>query len=159
MKKAIVFSSLTGNTEKLAKTILGAIDGDVYCGKPSDDALDADMIFVGSWTTGSSCTPDIKEFLEKLHGKKVFVFATAGYGHSEDFFNSILKSIKENINSSNEIIGEYMCQGAVSAAKQEGIKKMDMAKYEKMKAELEYSQGYPNEENLATLASVVKALV
>lgn len=73
MKYSIVFSSVTGNTKKLSETIKNKVD-ECYFGKPCDEALDADVIFVGFWTIGNSCGSDIKSFIEKLSGKKVFIF-------------------------------------------------------------------------------------
>lgn len=157
MKTAIVFSSSTGNTKLLAETIEKNITGEnIYIGKPSDEALDADVLYVGSWATAFSCTPDIKEFLSKLSGKKVFLFMTAGYGNTEDFFAPIIASMKENVNDTNEVIGEFICQGKVSAGKQEAIKKGDLAKYEGMKAKLDESVSHPDQADLDKLISAVK---
>ncbi len=155
MKNAIVFETVSGNTKLLAETIEKTVGNVSYIGAPDDSALDADVIYVGSWTTAFSCTPKIKEFLEKLNNKKVFVFATAGYGSTEEFFKPIIDSIKANVNSSNEIVGEFICQGKVSESKQEAIKKMDETKFNNMKPELDKSLSHPDE---ADIANLVKAL-
>lgn len=155
MKNAIVFETVSGNTKLLAETIEKTV-GDVgYIGAPDDKALEADVIYVGSWTMAFTCTPKIKEFLEKLNNKKVFVFQTAGYGSTPEFFQPIIDSVKANVNSSNEVIGEFICQGKVSDTKQEGIKKADEAKYNNMKPELDKSQSHPDK---ADLDSLIKAL-
>lgn len=159
MSKAIVFSTVSGNTKALAETIKETLGDVAYCGGVSDDALSADVVYVGSWTTAFSCTPDIKEFLEKLNDKKVFLFMTAGYGSTEEFFKPIIDSMKANVNSSNTIVGEFICQGKVSEAKQEGIKKMDMAKYEGMKAELDKSVSHPDASDKEKLVAAVKATI
>ncbi len=155
MKKAIVFSTVSGNTKKLADVIYNSIGEEVYCGKPCAEATDADMIYVGSWTAGFSCAPDIKAFLESLNNKKIFLFMTAGYGHSDEFFKKILDAAKENINSSNELVGEFICQGEVSESKREAIKKMDMAKFESMQAELDYSKSHPDSNDLENLKKIL----
>ncbi|MFI3200220.1 MAG: flavodoxin family protein [Eubacteriales bacterium] len=156
MKQAIVYSSVTGNTKTLAETIQKTLGGDVSIGGVSEEALAADVVYVGSWTTAFSCTPDIKEFLEKLNNKKVFLFMTAGYGNTDDFFQPIMDSVKANVNSSNEIIGTFICQGKVSDNKQEAIKKMDLAKYEGMKAKLDESVSHPSTDDLGKLEASVK---
>ncbi len=158
MKKAIVFSSATGNTKKLAEAICDTLGEEIYCGKISDEALDADVIFVGSWTMAFNCAPDIKGFLEKLNDKKVFIFMTAGYGSTPEFFAPIINATKENINASNEIVGEFICQGKVSASKQDAIKKMDLAKFESMKPELDNSQTHPDSDDIANLVQTIKSL-
>ncbi len=158
MKKSIVFSSATGNTKKLGETFYNTLGEEIYCGKISDEALDADVIFVGSWTMAFNCAPDVKAFLEKLNGKKEFMFMTAGYGSTPEFFAPIINAAKENINASNEIIGEFICQGKVSASKQDAIKKMDLTKFESMKPELDNSQTHPDNNDIAKLVQVIKAL-
>lgn len=156
MKNAIVFSTVSGNTEKLAETIKEAIGGADYFGKVSDEALEAETVYIGSWTTAFSCTPDVKEFIGKLKGKKVFLFMTAGYGSSEEFFAPIIKSVEDLVDSSNEIIGTFICQGKVSEAKQKGIKDMDIDKYNNMKSELDKSVSHPDADDLAKLKDAVK---
>ena len=56
MSYAVVFSSRTGNTELLAKTIREALgaEGCVYFGVPDAAALQADTLYVGFWTDRKS---------------------------------------------------------------------------------------------------------
>ncbi|MBQ3420911.1 MAG: hypothetical protein IJH34_04445, partial [Romboutsia sp.] len=89
MKYAIVYSSITGNTKKLAESIKNKIN-DCYFGKPSDEALSADTIFLGFWTTKNSCSPDVQSFIEKLSDKNLFIFGTAGYNNTKEYFEQIL---------------------------------------------------------------------
>ena len=153
MKKAIVYSSATGNTKLLAEAIKEKLNEDVYCGEPDDSVLDSDLIYVGFWAQAfSSCVP-ITEFLAKLENKKIFLFGTAGYNDTPEFFQSILDAAKKNISASNEVVGEFMCMGKVSANKQEAIKKMDLEKFESMKANLDKSQSHPNEADIVALVA------
>ncbi len=156
MKTAIVYSSATGNTKLLADTIKATVGEVAYSGKADDAALDADVIYIGSWTQAFSCTADIKEFIGKVKGKKVFLFMTAGYGSSDDFFKPIMDSVKALVDSSNEIIGEFICQGKVSENKQKGIKEADEAKFNTMKPELDKSQAHPDKSDTDKLADAVK---
>ncbi len=155
MKTAIVYSTVSKNTEKLAEVVKSMVGEVIHFGKANDEALNADVVYVGSWTQAFTCTPDIKAFLEKLNNKKVFVFMTAGYGSSDEYLKPILNSMKAHINDTNEIIGEFICQGKVSNTKIEAIKKMDMAKYETMKEELEKSQSHPNDEDLEKFKKLI----
>ncbi len=158
MKKAIVYSSVTGNTKKLAHTIHEEIGEVEYCGKISEDALKADMIFVGFWTQGFSCSKDVSDFLAKVKDKKVFIFGTAGYGNTEEFFAPIMDSVKSLLCDSNQIVGTYICQGKVSDAKQKAIKDMDEDKFNVMKPMLDESVSHPNDADIANLKEVIKSL-
>ena len=62
--------------------------------------------------------------LKKLKNKKIFLFGTAGFGGSQEYFQKVLGQIKENIDSSNTIIGEYMCQGKMPQSVRERYVKM-----------------------------------
>ena len=156
MKKAVVYLSNTGSTKLLAETIAKTLGDDVYCGGIADAPADADLIYAGFWTQGFTCPPPMKAYLASLTGKKIFLFGTGGYNSTPEYFAPIIAAAQENINDSNEVVGSFMCQGKVSATKQEAIKKMDMAKYESMKEQLEISQSHPDE---ADLAALTKALI
>lgn len=155
MKKSVIFSSATGQTEKLANVIRETLGEVSYFGKPSDEAKEADVLYVGSWTIGGSCTKDIKEFLESLSGKKVFCFMTAGYGDSKEFLTPILDSMKANLNDTNEVLGGFICQGEVSPQKLEAMKE-NAEKFASMKPELDKSIGTPTQSSLDELKNLVK---
>ncbi len=158
MKKAIVFCSNSGNTKKLAETIYSTVGEEIYCGKPTDEALDAEMLFIGSWTQAFACVEDMKKFAQKLNNKKVFLFMACGYNHTEEYYAPIINSFKEHINDSNEIVGQFICQAKVSASKMEAIKQLDMAKYETYLPELERSQTHPDENDLESLIALIQWL-
>lgn len=65
MKVAIIYSSITGNTKLLAETIKSEINKDiVYCGKPINEGIDADIYFIGSWTNKGDASNDIIKFFK-----------------------------------------------------------------------------------------------
>mgnify|MGYP000413328524 CR=1 FL=1 len=110
---SIIFSSLTGNTKKLADTIravLPAEDCD-YFGAPKAEELHSEILYIGFWTDKGNADSATLELLSKLRDKKVFLFGTAGFGGSEAYFQKILNHVKQSIDSSNSVVGEYMCQG------------------------------------------------
>ena len=85
MKVLIVYDSVYGNTEKIAKAIGGAITGEVKVlrvdeANPSE-LKTIDLFIVGSPTQGGRPTPAIRDFLNKvpepsLHGINVAAFDT-----------------------------------------------------------------------------------
>ena len=113
MKYAVVFESRTGNTAELAEHIKSLISPEnlVFFGKPSAYAAQADLIFVGTWTDKGTCCDEIAGFLKGLSGKQIFIFGTAGFGGSPEYFNVITSRIVKNIPSGNIIKGSYFCQG------------------------------------------------
>ena len=49
--------------------------------------------------------------MEKLHGRNVFLFGTAGFGGSEAYFSQILGRVEAHLGEGCVIAGSYMCQG------------------------------------------------
>ena len=133
-KYSIIFSSLTGNTKKLADTIravLPAEDCD-YFGAPKAEELHSEILYIGFWTDKGNADSATLELLSKLRDKKVFLFGTAGFGGSEAYFQKILNHVKQSIDSSNTVVGEYMCQGKMPPSVRE--------RYMKMKAQPEHPE-------------------
>lgn len=110
----VVYNSLTGNTKLLADTIKNVL--------PDND--NDDIVFVGFWTDKGNADSKTIEYLKLLRNKKVFLFGTCGFGGSEAYFERILTNVKGNIDSSNQIIGEYMCQGKMPQSVRERYLKM-----------------------------------
>ncbi|MDB8556844.1 flavodoxin family protein [Turicibacter sanguinis] len=158
MKYAVVYSSVTGNTEKLAEVIKNKV-GQCYFGKPCDEAIKADVIFVGFWAIGNSCGADVKNFIEKLSGKKVFIFGTVGYDNTQEYFDEILSNVKALVPSSNTIIGTYACQGKVAEAVKNKMKENKPEKYELVKEKLAESVNHPNENDIKLLQAELDKVI
>ena len=126
MTYSIVFSSNTGNTKLLADSIFSVLPAEqcVYKGKPCEQALQADKIYVGFWTDKGSSSKDISEFLKGLHHKEVFLFGTAGFGESAAYFEKILSKVKKHLDDTNTVTGTYMCQGKMPQSVRERYIKM-----------------------------------
>lgn len=157
MKYSIVYSSVTGNTAKLAEVIKNKINPS-YFGPVSEEALTSDVVFVGFWATRNSCGADVQAFIEKLSDKKVFLFGTAGYNNTQEHFDEILNNVKSYVPASNTIIGTYMCQGKVSEAMQNKIQEVKPEMYEAIKDKLAESVAHPNQEDLNALISEIEKI-
>lgn len=123
---AIIFSSRTGNTRKLADTIRGALPDArcAYFGEAKSADPDAEMIYVGFWTDKGTADQACLEQLGRLRNKKIFLFGTAGFGGSEAYYQKILANVRTAIDASNTVVGEYMCQGRMPQAVRDHYVKM-----------------------------------
>ena len=128
MSYAIVFSSKTGNTALLAQTLQEQLPQADCCyfGAPDAAALAADTLYVGFWTDKGKADADTLDFLQQLHGKRVFLFGTAGFGGSAPYFEKILAATRKALDGSNTVIGSFMCQGKMPVSVRQ--------RYEAMKA-------------------------
>ncbi len=110
---SILFSSLTGNTRYLADALKATLPKDKcdYFGEICETLPDSEIVYLGFWTDKGVADGKALELLKKLKNKKIFLFGTAGFGGSDEYFKKILSKTKEAIDDSNTVIGEYMCQG------------------------------------------------
>ena len=126
MSYAIVFSSKTGNTELLADTLHSCLPQADCCyfGNPNPAAMEADTLYVGFWTDKGNADEGTSDFLKQLHGKNIFLFGTAGFGGSKEYFDKILKKVEHSLDKSNTVFGCYMCQGKMPQSVRERYVKM-----------------------------------
>ena len=112
MKAAIIYKSLTGNTKMIAEAIASVIEESqlVYIGEPTE-GIDADIYFIGSWIDKGNCTKEVAAYLAGLEAKKIALFATAGFGGSMEYYDTLAERIKNQIPESNEVVGQFFCQG------------------------------------------------
>ena len=62
-----------------------------------------------------------------LNGIALVFSGTAGFGGSDIYFRKILSQVKQFIDASNVIVGEYMCQGRMPQSVRERYLKMKKA--------------------------------
>ena len=165
MSYAIVYSSRTGNTKLLAEKMHAELSEEycIYYGTPDDKALNADMLFVGFWTDKGTCDVETKQFLEKLHNKKVFLFGTAGFGGSQQYFDSILERVKEILPEDNHVVGTFMCQGKMPMAVRKRYEAMQEKapqddKIKMMIDNFDRAASHPDEEDLHRLRNMIAEL-
>ena len=72
MKTLVVYDSVHGNTEKIARAIGDAVGGDVevlHAGAADPSALKTvDLLFVGAPTHGGRASPEMQGFLKNVQG-------------------------------------------------------------------------------------------
>ena len=161
-KYSIIFSSLTGNTKKLADTIravLPAEDCD-YFGAPKAEELHSEILYIGFWTDKGNADSATLELLSKLRDKKVFLFGTAGFGGSEAYFQKILEHVKQSVGPSNSVFGEYMCQGKMPQSVRDRYMKMKTqpehpANIDALIENFDRALSHPDEDDLERLRKIV----
>ena len=163
MSYAIVFSSKTGNTELLADTLHSCLPQAECCyfGNPNPAAMEADTLYVGFWTDKGKADESSSVFLKQLRGKQVFLFGTAGFGGSEEYFNKILKAVQKDLHSSNTVIGSFMCQGKMPQAVRDRYVKMKeqpdhMPNLDLLIANFDRALSHPDKKDLDKLRELVR---
>jgi len=113
MKIAIVYSSKTGNTCKVAEAIAQALPtAELYAveNAPAPDAYD--LIFIGFWVDKGTADKNAQPYFAGLGTKNVAIFATLGaYAdsqHAQDSLNNAAALCPQAT-----VVGRFICQGAI----------------------------------------------
>ena len=166
MSYSIVCSSNTGNTRQLAEEIeKQLLAGElVYCGAPDAAALQAEVLFVGFWTDKGSCDEKVAELLKQADDKTVYLFGTAGFGQSQQYFDQILARVRENLPAGAVYGGGFMCQGRMPQAvrsRYEAMqaKKPENARYKMLIENFDAALAHPNADDLEAAAAWAKSFL
>jgi len=162
---AILFSSITGNTKELADVIRETLPEekcDDFGGTENQEPT-ADMLYIGFWTDKGNADQATIRLLKKLKNKKVFLFGTAGFGGSEAYFRKILERVRQSLDASNTVVGEYMCQGRMPQAVRERYVKMKeqpepMKNLDALIENFDRALSHPDAEDLDKLKNMVARL-
>ena len=158
MKYAVVFSSKTGNTKRLAEAIRAALGEAecIYFGPPDPKALEAPRLYVGFWTDKGTCDADSAAFLSHTAGHRVFLFGTAGFGGSDAYFSKILASVRAQLPDGTEEAGCWMCQGRMPQAVRQRYEAMEESpRRQAMLENFDRALSHPDTEDLRRLREIV----
>ena len=165
MSYAIAVSSKTGNTRLVADGLEREFGRDVvYFGgipRTPDDLSGAENVLVGFWTDKGTCDGEVASFLAGLHGKRVFLFGTAGFGGSRAYFEQIASRAAENLAPDSELVGWEMCQGRMSPAVRERFERMleqnpGDARAQAMVDNFDRALEHPNEADVQAVADAAR---
>ncbi len=172
MGKLVIFDSLTGNTKMLADKIYdfykqkGEEIKIIDAKKENEEEIiksinNSDIIFAGSWTDKGDCSDKMKSIYEKILNKKIFVFATCGFGGDKTYYSKLLERVEKHIDKSNQIIGSFYCQGKMPLSVKERYISLIKANPEdkNLKVSLENfnnALAHPNDDDLLELEKVLK---
>ena len=103
------------------------------------------------------------QLLQKLKNKKVFLFGTAGFGGSEAYFRKILERVRQSLDASNTVVGEYMCQGRMPQTVRERYVKMKeqpepMKNLDALIENFDRALSHPDAEDLEKLKNMIVQL-
>ena len=113
MTCSLVVNSKSGNTRMVSGAIKRALQAAgvefVHAAALSDDAdadqvaleaqgaCAADTVLVGFWCDKGACTPSVAALLSALHGKRVFLFGTCGFGADQSYYQQIIDRVTSNL--------------------------------------------------------------
>lgn len=157
MKVLVVYSSLSGNTKKVAQALYDGLeveDKKLADIKDNPSFEEYDIIAVGYWVDKAGPCEAAKEYMMKIKNKSVFVFATLSFkADSEHAFKSITNGVKV-VEENNEVIGHFICSGKLSESLIARFRKADPktdhhAMTKEKEIRLEITKSHPTKEEMA----------
>ncbi len=157
MKSLVLYSSQTGNTQKLAQAIASALPNPTLL--PIDEAVpyeDYDIIALGYWVLRGLPDTKVLDCIKELHGAKVILFGTLGaYVHSEHAQKCICQS-EALVAEENEVLGSFLCMGKVDSFY---AAKSRHPMTPERQARLEEAAKHPNEEDFEQARAFISQIL
>ena len=155
MDYLVVYTSNTGNTEKVAMKIFDSLPG-----RSKDIQRLEDTYFVGFWNDRGTCGSRVMEFLSGLHGKKVALFGTCGMGGSSEYFKQVENRVSVFVPEDNEYLGCFLCGGKMMPQVLDRYKQMqainDSPQIRTMIAAYEEGMLHPDEQDFRDAEAFVE---
>ncbi|WDV46425.1 flavodoxin family protein [Clostridiaceae bacterium M8S5] len=165
MKSIIVYSSLTGNTKKLAESIRNDVYNDTVFASVDEvtEINNYDLIILCYWVDKGTCDGKTLKLIEKIENKKIIAMGTLGAYPDSDHAKKCKENVKVAINEHNEHLGSFLCQGKIDERLIERFKSLPAdhphaITEEKIKRYKEASK-HPNEQDFKNAREFVKNII
>ncbi len=161
MNILVVYSSKTGNTKKIAEAIFDILPGnkEIYPVDKAPSPDKYDFIALGFWVNRGKPDQSAREFMEKIKGKNVGIFATIGAYPTSKHAREALYAARD-ILKENNILGEFICQGKINPKVLERMprdKIHEMNSYRKQM--IEEGKKHPNETDCLYAQAAFKDMI
>jgi len=115
MKSLIVYSSQTGNTQKLADIIYNFLSNEknIFKIEEAPNPSGFDLIFLGFWLKAGNPDPKTQEYLKQITKQKLFLFSTHGASKESQHAKNAMENAKKMAPEA-DIIGCFNCPGEVT---------------------------------------------
>lgn len=125
MRILIVYSSLTGNTRKVAEAVYAVLgsEADLFPVETAPPADAYDFVAVGFWVDKGTADHKAQEYLKTIRGKEVALFATLGAYPDSEHAAASLKNAAALLGDGNHLAGTFICQGKIDPRLIEQFKK------------------------------------
>lgn len=114
MRILVVYSSRTGNTEKIAKAVFNAVPEpkEIFRVEDAPSPNLYDFIAIGFWVDRGTVDEKAQEYMKTLNGKKVGIFATLGAYPNSAHAHEVLNRARDILDG-NKVLGDFICQGKI----------------------------------------------
>jgi flavodoxin len=164
MKTAIVYSSRTGNTRRIAEAIHSVMpEGTAIF--PVEEAPapdDYDFLALGFWVDKGAPDTAMSRYMEEVRGKKLGLFGTLGAWPDSEHAREAMQRAVDRVDG-NTVLGAFLCQGKVDPKLLAAMAKMGPnnphAMTEERRARIEEAAKHPDETDCARARQVFSELL
>ena len=121
---AVIYSSRTGNTKKVAEYLAEALGAPCRSVKDAGDVPEDAALCVGTWIDRGTADAAAKKYIETLRGRRVVIYGTLGAEPDSEHCAKCIENIRALFDPSNEILGAILVQGAIDPMLIEMFKSM-----------------------------------
>lgn len=164
MSTLVVYSTMTGNTEKVAKAIFEVIEGEkeiknVAEIENSEYHKKFDKIIFGYWVDKGDADERMKKFMSEVRDKTVGAFGTLGAKPDSEHAKKCMAKVKTFLEeNNNKVEREFICRGAIDPKLLDKFRKMNMPGHHAPTPENEKKWAeaakHPNEEDFKNAKKV-----
>lgn len=137
MKNLIVYSSLTGNTQKVGEAIFEIMPEGTRISpvETAPAANEYDFVSVGFWVDKGTADKKTLEYIETIRDRKVALFATLGAKADSPHAQECLEKVARLLDKSNALVGTFICQGKIDPKLTEAMKNFPKGHFHEMTTE------------------------
>ncbi|MFV0519312.1 MAG: flavodoxin family protein [Lachnospirales bacterium] len=163
----VIYSTITGNTEKVAKSIYESLKVEKEIFNINDIAQKnfekSDIIILCYWCSRGTADSKTLGFLDKVKNKKIIAVGTLGAYVESEHGQKMAERVKEKVMEKNEYIGKFVCRGKIDPKRTE--KRLSLPKTDKHFLDEEgykrhlSSRVHPTQEDLSNAIDVVQNIL
>ena len=117
MRYLVVYSSITGNTRRVAEAVFETLPEPkaIYPIEAAPDPEGYDFIALGFWLDRGTADEKFRRYIKKIKNKRIGLFGTSGVYPDSAHAREAVKNV-ESLLAENHILGSVMCQGKIDDA-------------------------------------------
>ena len=153
MKTLVVYSSVTGNTRKIAEAIAEVMPScELIAVEDAPTCVEGyDLVAVGYWNAKGLPDAKTREWLKEVRNSELAFFATSGALPDSEHARECMakaESLAAEPKRGNTVHGSWMCQGRIDPHVIEVMKRLDLAVHRDLlrdPARMEAAASHPDE--------------
>lgn len=163
---AIIYSSLTGNTKKVAEAIFNVIPENkilLNSEEVKEDILKEYSDFIiGFWVDKGNANKEIIKIISKIKDKNISFFGTLGADPSSEHGQNVFSKVSALCQEKNNFLGGFLCLGKISDELVEKMKKFPLKLVHPLTPEriarIERASTHPDKDDLINAQNYFKNL-